>query len=501
VKQVIQGGRVLTAGRLDGAYADILIEGDEIAAILAPGESVGEDVRRIEASDRLLIPGLVNAHTHATAHLSRGLADRWSLELLLNAFPWTMGGRPLEYKYLSAFVGAVEMLRKGCTACYDLVAELPAPSTEGIEAVARAYHDIGMRAVIAPMMADLSFYQAIPGLLDAMPVELRRRAEAIRLQPFNASLATCRQIFDRWSWQRDRLRPALGPTIPHHCTDEFLTGCRDLAREYGVGLHMHVAESKVQAVVGTKRYGATLVGHLDRLGLLAPHFTAAHAVWLDDEDIARLADSGATVAHNPGSNLRLGSGLAAARRLRERGVVIGIGTDGCASSDNLNMFEAMRLAAFVSRVQGPDPRDWLTAREVFEAATVGGARALGLERIGQLEPGHKADIVFLDLTSINYVPLNDPLLNLVYCEDGTGIDKVMVGGRVVVESGRVIGVDMAKLAADVGEAVERLGIINASARVLVDALEPVVLDYCVGLARMPYHVHRWCTEGGPGGVH
>jgi 5-methylthioadenosine/S-adenosylhomocysteine deaminase len=256
---------------------------------------------------------------------------------------------------------------------------------------------------------------------------------------------------------------------------------------------MHVAESKVQAVVGPKRYGTSLVGHLHKLGLLSPTFTAAHAIWLDDDDIARLADTGTTVAHNPGSNLKLGSGLAATRRMRARGVTFGIGTDGCLSSDNLNVFEAMRLAAFGSRVQGPDPRDWLSAAEAFEAATVGGARALGMhKRIGRLEPGYKADVVFLDLTSINYVPLNEPLLHVVFCEDGTGVDRVMVGGRMVVEGGRVLGVDMPKLAQQASETMRRLNQANAGARELVQALEPVVLEYCVGLARVPHHVNRWC---------
>ena len=493
MKQLIAGGRILTAGRLDGHHADLLIENDEIVAVLAPGESVTDDARRVDARDRLLIPGLINAHTHATVHLAKALADRWSLELLLNAYPWTAGGRRVEDKYLSAFIGAVEMLRKGCTACYDLVAEIPAPSLDGIDAVARAYHDAGMRAVIAPMMADRTFYQAIPGLLEAMPPDLRARAEAIRLQPYDASLATCRDLLASWPWQRDQLRPALAPTIPHHCTDEFLLACRDLAAEEGIGIQMHVAESKVQAVVGPKRYGTSLVGHLHKLGLLSPTFTAAHAIWLDDDDIGRLGETGATVAHNPGSNLKLGSGLAATRRMRERGVTFGIGTDGCLSSDNLNVFEAMRLAAFGSRVQGADPREWLSAAEAFEAATIGGARALGMhKRIGRLEAGYKADVVFLDLTSINYVPLNEALLHVVFCEDGTGVDRVMVGGRMVVEGGRVLGVDMPKLAQEASESVQRLNEVNAGAREFVQALEPVVLEYCVGLARAPHHVHRWC---------
>lgn len=495
MKQLIEGGRLLTAGRLDGSHADILIDGDTIAAVLPPGESVGSDVKRVDASDRLLIPGLINAHTHAPAALSRAMADRWSLELLLNAYPWTAGGRTLEMKYLSAKIGALEMLRKGCTACYDMAAEIPAPSVEGIHAVARAYSDVGIRAVIAPMMADTTFYRAIPGLIEAMPAPLREKAEAMRATPHDVSLGICKEIVENWPFDRERLRPALGPTIPHHCSDAFICGCRDLAKAHGIGIQMHVAESKVQAVVGPRKYGTTLVGHLHKLGLIGPNFTAAHAVWLDDDDMKKMADAGASVAHNPGSNLKLGSGLGAARKMREHGVTLGIGTDGCSSSDNQNVFEAMRIAAYISRVQGPDPRQWLTAAEAFEAATKGGAKALGMERsIGQIAPGFKADIVFLDLTSINYIPLNEPLYNVVFAEDGTGVDRVMVGGQLKVEGGKVLGEDMPKLAAEANVAVTRLREVNAAARELVHLLEPVVLDYCVGLASEPYHVQRWCEQ-------
>jgi 5-methylthioadenosine/S-adenosylhomocysteine deaminase len=495
LKQLIYGGRLLTAGRLDGSHADLLIDGDVIAAILPPGESVTTDAKRIDATNRLLIPGLVNAHTHATVALGKAMADRWSLELLLNAYPWTAGGRTVETKYLSTRIGALEMLSKGCTACYDLAAEIPAPSVEGINAVARAYADVGMRAVIAPMMADTTFYRAIPGLLDSMPAGLREKAEAIAATPHDVSLAVCRTLIENWAFPRDQLRPALGPTIPHHCSDAFIVGCRDLAKQHGIGVQMHVAESKVQAVVGQQKYGSTLVEHLHKLGLIGPNFTAAHAVWIDDDDMARLADAGACVAHNPGSNMKLGSGLGAARKMRDRGITLGIGTDGCLSSDNQNVFEAMRAAAFISRVQDADPRQWLSAAEAFEAATIGGARALGMEKlIGQLAPGFKADIVFLDLTSINYVPLNEPLLHVVFVEDGTGIDRVMVGGRTLVEGGQVLGVDMVKLAAEANTAARHLEQVNASAKTFVETFEPVVLEYCVGLARQPYHVQRWCAH-------
>lgn len=497
MKQLIHGGRILTNGRLEGAHADLLLDGDTIMAVLPPGTAVTSDAKRIDATNRLLIPGLVNCHTHATVQLGKAIADRWTLELLLNAYPFTAGGRTAEMKYLSARIGALEMLLKGCTACYDLTAEIPAPSIEGIDAVARAYADAGMRAVVAPMMADTTFYRAIPGLIDAMPPGLKEQAEALRATSHDVSLDICRKIIEGWAFAHDQVRPALGPTIPHHCSDAFITGCRDLARMHGIGVQMHVAESKVQAVVGLRRYGTTLVGHLEKLDLLGPNFTASHAVWVDDEDMRRLAGAGASVSHNPGSNLKLGSGIAAARRMRDSGINLGLGTDGCLSSDNLNMFEAMRMAALVSRVQGPDPAHWLSAAEAFEAATVGGARALGMEKlIGQLAPGFKADVVMLDLTHINYIPLNEPLLHVVFVEDGTGVDSVMVGGRMRVAGGRLIDVDMVELAAEANTAAASLVKSNAAAKDFIAAFEPVVLDYCVGLARQPYHVQRWCGHAG-----
>ena len=175
-----------------------------------------------------------------------------------------------------------------------------------------------MRAVIAPMVADRSFYEAIPGLADALPPPLQERVAALRLAPGEATLAAIREALRDWPFDRDRVRPAVAPTIPHHCSDAFILGCAALARDFDVGLHSHVAESKVQAVAGIRLYGRTQTAHLDELGVLGPHFTVAHGVWLDDDDMARLGDHGASVAHNPGSNMRLGCGLADTRAMLDR---------------------------------------------------------------------------------------------------------------------------------------------------------------------------------------
>jgi 5-methylthioadenosine/S-adenosylhomocysteine deaminase len=498
---LVRGGRVLQPGCERFEPADIVIDGESIADVLPPGSVPAEGKLVVEAAGKLVIPGLVNGHNHAQTNLAKGLADRWTLELLLNHAPWTGGRRTVEEKYLSAAIGACEMLRKGCTASYDMFAEFPLPTVDGVNAVAQAYADVGLRATIAPMMADRSFYEAIPGLADALPPGLREQALAIRHAPHSETLKACETIFAQWRFDRSRVRPALGPTIPHHCSDAFLCGCRDLGREHGLGFQMHVAESKLQAVVAKQRYGKSLVAHLDDLGLLQPGFCVAHGVWLDDDDRARLADRGASISHNPGSNMKLGSGLADARAMLSRGINLALGTDGAGSSDNLNMFEAMRLATMVSRVRGRDVAQWLSAPEALRAATEGGARALGFEgRIGRIERGWLADLVLLDLTSPHYVPLNDAVNQVVHCEDGTGVHTVIVGGRVLLEDGRFTAFDFDALRSRAETAVARLAEVNREARALAEKLEPYVNQYCSGLAAQPIGVDAFCAAGPAAGA-
>jgi guanine deaminase len=255
---------------------------------------------------------------------------------------------------------------------------------------------------------------------------------------------------------------------------------------------MHVGETKPQAVVAGLRYGKTLVGHLDALGMLTPGFCVAHGVWLDDDDRARLADRGASISHNPGSNLKLGSGIADMRRMLDGKVNVAIGTDGVCSSDNLNVFEAMRLASYLSRAQDHPVERWVTSREALYAATEGGAKALGFDRIGRIEQGYKADLVLLDLGALHYVPLNDVVNQIVFAEDGTGVDGVMIGGRLVLDRGRLLTVDPARLRAQAEEAVARLAAANAEQKALSEKLAPYVGQYCSGLAARPYPVHRFC---------
>jgi 5-methylthioadenosine/S-adenosylhomocysteine deaminase len=492
---IIRGGRVLDVEARGAELADILIEDGTIRSIGPPAMAAPEEAEIVNASDRLLAPGLVNGHTHAHGALGKGLVgDRVPLEIFLSAAVAVNGQRNTQDKYLGAALSAVEMVRRGCTAAYDLMVEFPLPSVEGIEAAAQAYHDVGMRAVVAPMMADRSLFQALPGLIDSMPEKLRADLRRMVADPYHASINVCRAILQGWRFDRERIRPALAPTIPLHCSDEFWVACRDLSRQFDVGLQTHLAETKAQAVLGLKKYGKSLTAHLAELGLLGEHFSAAHAIWIDGDDIKRLADAGCGAIHNPMSNLRIGSGVAPVRAMLSAGLRVGVGTDGTNTSDGQNMFEATRLAAYLSRLTTPDYRRWLCVEEALSMATTGSAGILGFKDVGRLAAGYKADIVFLDLGHITYVPLRDPLLQLAFAESGAAVDSVMIDGRFVLKEGRLLTIDEAKLRRDAEAAAHRLDAANAGSREFAHGIADIVGAFCIGQARAPHHVHRRLEE-------
>jgi 5-methylthioadenosine/S-adenosylhomocysteine deaminase len=488
---LIRDGRVLRPDLRTCEPADLLVENGFIRAIEPPGCITRVDVETVEATDRLLVPGLVNGHTHAHGGLGKGaIGDRVPLEVFLSASGAVNGGRTLDDKRLSAALTAVELVRKGCTAAYDLFVEYPVPTRDGLDAVADGYGAVGMRAVIAPMMADRSLYQALPGLVESLPDPLQALARTIKAAPYEASVAAAREILAGWSHDRDKLRPALGPTIPLHCSDEFLVACARLADEYDVSLQTHLAESKTQAVLAYKRYGRSLVAHLRALAVLGPRLSAAHGIWLDADDIAQLAGTGTAVVHNPMSNLRLGSGVAPARALLDAGVNLGIGTDASNTSDGQNMFEALRLAAMLSRIGDADHGRWLATEEVFRAATEGSATILGFDRIGRLETGWRADIVFLDAAYVHYVPLRNPLRQMVLAENGAAVNSVMIDGRFVLRERRLLTVDDVRLRRQAEEAASRLDEANAEAVRAADRFRDLVGHFCIAHARAPFHVHR-----------
>jgi guanine deaminase len=480
---LLTGARVLAPDALSAPFADLLVEAGRIAAVLQPGTAV-EDAPRHDASGRLVIPGLVNGHTHGHGGLAKGSGDKWDLALLLAHGPWISGGRGLQDKWLSTALTAVEMLKKGCTAAFDLPAELPAPTVEGLDPNGGAYACRRLpRRARRPWFADLTFFQATPRPgRGAARAPSAARAEAMRMG------SGPRIRWPRWHGGAGLVACAAGTSAgcarPFRCTGrtEFLEGLAAACRRIR---HAMQTMSPNRATWPRRR---DPLRRCDAAGTHGPPrlvgrwFSVAHGVWLTGPTRAE-AKGGAGLSHNPGANMRLASGIAPARKAIRAGVTVGIGTDGSSSSDNQNMFEAMRLAAFASRLwEEAEEAEWLGTAETVRLATQGSSRLLGLEG-GTIEAGKPADLVLLDLQHVNWAPLNDVANQLVWTEDGSAVTDVMVAGAWKLRDRRVLGLDEAKLAEEANAAAERLRATNAEARIWCQAVAPHVACHCRALAK------------------
>lgn len=428
--------------------SDLLVSGTRIEAIGRDLEA-GEDTTVIDGSGLLIIPGLINSHMHSWESLLRGTSEKLPLELwTLETYP-PVGVAPVPDRLieLRTMVAGIDALRGGTTALLDDVGELPTQSRANLESVFGAYGRVGIRATCTGGVADVPGVDRLP-FADAMiPVELleaSRRAQgpsAVTVREFESF---SRDAFARHHGTADgRLRYAVAPSAPQRSTDGLITAAAALAVEHDAVLHMHLVETRLQAVLAAQRYGTTIVDHLDSLGVLAGHTTLAHAVWLTGDDIRILGDSSAVLAHNPLSNRKLGSGVLPWRDLHTAGATIGLGTDGTASNDSLRMLDVIKAAALEHTVTTPEYNDWPSTDEVLWAATRGGAAAVGQgDLIGSLEVGKAADFVVLDLTvSTNFTPLNDAARQLVFSENGESIVQVWVAGECVVDHGRLTRFD------------------------------------------------------------
>jgi len=430
---------------------NIVVQGNRIANITtSPIDEAGVE-RTVPGKGRLAMPGLVNAHAHSPETYLRGRTEQVPLELWLFDF-FSSGVRfsPRE-NYLAALIGAAEMLRTGTTSVLDHFWVNGGMTIEDLDAVMEAYRDAGIRAAVAPLVEDLrpeleAAIKSDPELASG-PVD---HDSALDVPHY---LDTLEAFFETWHGaENGRLRCLAGPSGPQWCSEGVLHGSAEIASKYQSGLHMHADETKLQALLCREIYGRSSISHLHEQDLLGPHVSLAHCVWSDDQDMEILAETGATVVHNPSSNLKLGSGFAPILDMKERGVSMAIGADGSASSDNHVLFDIMKLTGLIHCAREVDHRRWLSARDVVAMGTTGGARALGLaEELGQLKPGMLADIALLRLDTTFFTPLNDAFRQLVYCENGSSVETVIVDGKMVVEDGRLVSVDQESALAEVRE--------------------------------------------------
>ena len=484
----LQGGHVLCHAQSPVEKKNILIENGQIIDLLSPETDV-QDVQPVDVSNMLIHPGLINAHVHGHSTLGKGLANCWSLELLLAAGAAVYGGRRLQDKHLSTLLGAAELALKGCTSVFDMNLQGALPTPEGTHAVASAYAKVGLRAVLAPMVSDVSFFRAIPGLLDAMPENLHSKLDA-RMPTHAEILDALETVFQNWPDEFVMIKPGIAPTIPMHCSTPLWLGCMKIREHYNLPMQTHLAESKVQVLSGIKHYNKTLTSYLNDLGALGPHFVAAHCVWLNEHDMELLAKTSSSISHNPSSNTLIGSGLPDVYRMQQHGINVTLGTDGSTCGDNLNMYEGMRNALRVSHVLYNHQDQWLDARTAFQMATENGAKALGIPSIGRIEKGFQADLVFIDLSHPNWLPVNDYLVQLVQLEDATAVHSVMVNGDWVVRNHQLVNPELQKLQEQAQSAAQYLQEHNQNDWGIYKQIAPAVSCFCSQLMKTDYCVKR-----------
>ena len=407
----------------------LAIKEGKIAAIGTTAE-ITRDWRgkRIKAQNSIIMPGLINTHTHAPMTLFRGLSDDQPLKIWLEQYIW-----PAEAEFVDAEtvrigteLAAAEMIRSGTTTINDMYFYM--------DVVGKVMERAGMRAVIGESLIDF------PTPNGKTPDE---------------GLAYTRELIAKWKGH-DRIHVAVSTHSPYTCSPELLKKAKALADEFDLGLQIHLSETVNEVNTIQERYGATPVGHLHKLGLLYDGLMAAHGVHLTDADRKLLAEHKVGVSHNPESNMKLASGAAPVPELLAIKAEVGLGTDGAASNNDLDMFEAMDSAAKLQKVMRGDP-SLLNARDVVRMATIGGAEVLGLDdQIGSLEAGKQADIIIIPLNKPHLTPMYDPYSLLVYAVSGGDVDTVMVQGKILMENGKLKTLDEASILKEARQTAARI---------------------------------------------
>jgi 5-methylthioadenosine/S-adenosylhomocysteine deaminase len=401
------------------AQHSIAIDGGRIVALLPTAEAHAryQANHHIVLADHVLMPGLVNIHTHAAMTLLRGLADDRPLMTWLQQHIWPTEAAHVSqtFVYDGTLLACAEMLRAGIT-CFNDMYFFP-------DAAGQAVLDTGMRATLGMIL--IEFPSAYAGDAEAYLHRGLEIRDTLRNEPM--------------------LRFCLAPHAPYTVSDTSFANVLTYAEQLNVPIHMHVHETRDEIDQSMAQYGVRPIERLARLGLLGPNFIAVHAVHLEPEEITLLAQQGCHVAHCPSSNLKLASGFSPVGSLIKAGVNIGLGTDGAASNNSLDLFGEMRLAALLAKAMA-DQADIVPAHEALAMATINGARALGLDHeIGSLEIGKAADLIAIDLSSLETTPCYDVASHLVYAASREHVSHVWVGGEMLVEDHTLTRLDVDRI--------------------------------------------------------
>ncbi len=408
-----------------------------------------------DASGLLAIPGLINSHLHSPAAFLKGALVDAPLEIfMLRETPPTLKGfESPEICRARALLSAVEMLKRGITAVHDDAFFNPSPSMDCINAIMGAYAEVGIRATVAIDQPELSEVEKYPFLGELLNKKLYTILSQKPYMTGENLLKFYEKFITTWHGKyRGRINCAVSCSAPQRVSPDYLMALTSLSKEKDLPFNVHVLETRLQRVLGKKKFDKSLIQYLDDLGCLDERKQLIHTIWIDEDDITRISDSGAVVAYNPISNLKIGSGVMPFHALKNAKVPICLGTDEAACDDTANLWGAMKTGANIQRISIREWSNWPSADELLGCVWSGGRKSFRNDSIGQLMPGAKADIAFLNLNALSFVPLNDIRRQLVFCEDGSSVKHVFVDGNLVVRDGKISSIDEAEVFNGINEA-------------------------------------------------
>lgn len=497
---VIRDARVLTMDVQDTQYdrADIIIADGCIQRIgpdTATDYPLSATTRVVEGRGKLVMPGLINAHFHSPVNFLKGALSDFPLELyMLYEVPplqqQTTYGR---YAYTRTLLGAVELLKQGVTSNHDDCFFVPVPTDEEVDSVMQAYTDSGLRASVTLCQGNVSEYKKYPFLEELLPASIRADMDAVPKLSTEDLLVYYEQFIQRWhNTSNGRIRCSVSCSAPQRVTPDCFQALEQISRKHNIPYKMHILETKLQRVLGEEKFGGSIIQYARNQGVLSERAVVIHAIWIDDQDIEVLAESGCSVVHNPISNLRIGSGIMPFRRLQDAGVTTALGIDEIPVDDGCNLWTVAKTAGLIHKIADPEYKDWPQDHEILTMLTRGGAKSMGLHHhVGTLAEGYRADLVVLDLNTLPFMPLHNLKRALVFCETGSSVRMTIVDGEIVVEDGKILTVDEASLREDVRGYAEEIRVHFDTMHASAETLAPYYRQMYLKAAARDVGLNRW----------
>ena len=454
---------------------DILISNGKISNI-GSNIKVNNECNIIDAKNNLLMPGLINGHFHSSVNHMKGSLPSLPLEIfMLYESPELECLRPSPREaYLRTMLGCMEMLKSGTTSVQDDCFFVPEPDEAIIDAVAQAYIDSGMRVRLAIDQPELNELKKFPFLNEIVPNDIRAKLSKPSKTNSKRLLEYYDYLINTWHNCEDgRIKAAVSCSAPQRVSANYFLQLNELSETFNLPLYAHMLETRLQRVFGeTCLNGNSLIKFTNELGIMSSRLNIIHAIWVDEKDLEIISENKASIAHNPNSNLRLGSGIMPLRKILDNNINVCLGVDEAIADDAVNMWSVMKTAGSIHNLTNSDYSTWPTAKEILVSATKNGGRAMQEPKLGTLEIGAPADLILINLQSLPFIPLNNLLRQLVYCELGNSVYLTMVAGEVVFKDQKLSKVNEEEILIEASQIFEQKKDLIISANLQAEEFMP-----------------------------